>query len=89
MAVERSPSGLRDALFELLDGIRSGTVTTKQARMQCEIASRIIDTGRLELQAIQAARQGLELAAMLAGSPARIGPGGDYDVEVDAEEYDV
>jgi hypothetical protein len=81
--VTRSPSGLRDALFELLDGVREGTIKKDVARMQCEIASRIIDTGRLELQSVQAARQGLELAAMLGGhvSEVRMIEAGDMEDE--------
>lgn len=85
MAVERTPSGLRDALFDLLDGVRNGTVPPKKAKLQCEIAARIIDTGRLELQTVQAARQGLELAALL-GSTAPLGlpPGGEVGTDADA-----
>lgn len=81
MATERSPAGLRDALFDLLDKVRSGEVSPKKARVQCEIAAKIIDTGRLELQTIEAARKGLELAAFLNDSPQanRLLPGGEDD----------
>lgn len=84
MAVERSPSGLREALFDLLDGLRGGSVSPRQAKIQCEIAAKIIDTGRLELQTVQAARQGLELAAMLAGAPAQLVAGDGYEEGEDA-----
>lgn len=75
MSVERTPSGLRDALFDLMDGVRSGEVSARKAKIQCDIAARIIDTGRLELQTVEAARKGLELAAILGGEPDRLGPG--------------
>lgn len=79
MAVERTPSGLRDALFDLLDSVRDGSVSPRRAKIQCDIAARIIETGRLELQTIQAARQGLELAALLSGGePARLLPKAGY-----------
>ena len=72
--ISRSPQGLRDALFELLDGLRNGDVTARQARVQCEVAARIIDTGRLEVAMVTAAREGLELAEMIAGSDTRLLP---------------
>lgn len=65
---ERTAHGLREMLFDLLDGLRDGTISTRKARVQCEVAARIIDTGRLELAMVQAARQGLELAAMIEGN---------------------
>lgn len=77
MAVERSPSGLREALFDLLDNVRSGEVSPRKAKIQCDIAGKIIETGRLELQTVQAARQGLELAALLGSEPAQLSSGGD------------
>ena len=79
MAVNRTPSGLRDALFDLLDDVRSGNVTPRRAKIQCDIAARIIDTGRLELQTVQAARQGLELAAMLHAAPVQMLQSGSED----------
>lgn len=58
---QRTADGLRDALFDLLDGLREGTVKQSQARVQCEVAKQIIETVKMELTQIAVLRQNLEL----------------------------
>ncbi len=58
--VERSAEGLRDALFDELNLLRTGEATTAHARALANVARLIIETARLELQAIQEVRRSTE-----------------------------
>lgn len=58
----RTPAGLRETLFETMDQFLEGKIPRRNAQVVCEIAKQIVETGRLELQTIQAAKLGLELA---------------------------
>lgn len=49
-AVPRTALGLRDALFDEINGLRNGTVTTQRARVMAQIAHRVIEATRLEVQ---------------------------------------
>ena len=40
--------GLRDRLFDLLDGVRSGEVEVETAKTMVRVADSIIDTARVE-----------------------------------------
>ena len=48
-ATERTSRGLRNALFEQLDLLRSGEVTPTQARAVASIATQILNSARLEI----------------------------------------
>lgn len=52
-AVERTAEGLRDALFDELNLLRSGEATTNHARALANVARLILESARLELQEIQ------------------------------------
>jgi hypothetical protein len=41
-------NGLRDRLFDLLDGVKSGSVDLDTAKTAVQVADRIIDTARVE-----------------------------------------
>jgi hypothetical protein len=56
-AVERSAEGLRDALFDELNLLRSGEATTGHARALCNVARLIVETARLEVQQLKEVRQ--------------------------------
>lgn len=64
-AVSRTAPGLRNALFDLLDGLRAGTVKPSQARAQCEVAQRIMETVRMEAGEIAVLEAGLALERRL------------------------
>ncbi len=52
--IERTAEGLRDALFDELNLLRTGETTTAHARALANVARLIIDTARLELQHVKA-----------------------------------
>jgi hypothetical protein len=43
-------NGLRDRLFDLLDGVKSGSVDLDTAKTAVQVADRIIDTARVETE---------------------------------------
>jgi len=47
----KNTSGLRDALFEQLDGLRNGTTTPQQAKAVSSLASQIVSVTKLEMEA--------------------------------------
>ena len=47
---EKSTTGLRDSLFEVLDGLRNGTVDTQSANSMAKISTQILQTAKLELE---------------------------------------
>src|SRR4051812_41461890 len=49
-AVERSAKGLRDAIFDEIDGLRAGTITPSHARAVANLVRQCIDAARLDLQ---------------------------------------
>lgn len=49
--IERSSAGLRDALFDELDGLRDGSVNATKANATAKIASAIVDTVTMEIAA--------------------------------------
>lgn len=51
--VERSAEGLRDALFDELNLLRTGEATTAHARAMANVARLIIESARLELMAVK------------------------------------
>lgn len=70
--VERSAEGLRDALFDELNLLRTGETTTAHARALANIARLIIETARLELQTlkeIKRANESLKLGSDVDASP--------------------
>lgn len=49
--VDRNSAGLRDALFDELDGLRDGSVNATQANATAKIAAAIVDTVTMEMNA--------------------------------------
>lgn len=47
----KNTHGLREALFEQLDGLRNGTTTPQQAKAVSSIASQIVSVTKLEMEA--------------------------------------
>jgi hypothetical protein len=43
-------NALRDRLFDLLDGVKSGSVDLETAKTAVQVADRIIDTARVETE---------------------------------------
>jgi hypothetical protein len=73
--IKRTTEGLRDALFDVLEGMRAGTVTPNQAIAAAKVACQIINTARIEIEYLEvvsrAAATGLpapSLGAMQLGS---------------------
>jgi hypothetical protein len=52
-AIERTAEGLRDALFDELNLLRSGEATTGHARALANIARLILESARLEIQELK------------------------------------
>lgn len=51
--VERTAEGLRDALFDELNLLRSGEATTGHARALANLARLVLESARLEIQEIR------------------------------------
>lgn len=49
--VARTSAGLRDALFDELDGLRDGSVNATKANATAKIAGAIVDTVTMEMTA--------------------------------------
>jgi hypothetical protein len=49
--IARTSAGLRDALFDELDGLRDGSVNATQANATAKIAGSIVDTVNMEMAA--------------------------------------
>lgn len=49
LPVARNSAGLRDALFDELDGLRNGSTNPAKASATAKLATGIIDTVRMEL----------------------------------------
>ena len=47
--IARTSAGLRDALFDELDGLRAGTTNPGKANATAKLADQIINTVRMEL----------------------------------------
>ena len=65
--VARTSAGLRDALFDELDGLRDGTVNATKANATAKIASAIVDTVSMEMAAFKLMRK-------------PVSPEGDYKI---------
>jgi hypothetical protein len=52
-AIERTAEGLRDALFDELNLLRSGEATTGHARALAGVARLILESARLEIQELK------------------------------------
>lgn len=48
--VIRTSAGLRNALFDELDGIRNGTSNTARANAVAKLAGQLVETVRMELE---------------------------------------
>lgn len=48
--IERNAKGLRDAIFDEIDALRAGEVTSAHARAIANLVRQCIDAARLELQ---------------------------------------
>lgn len=49
-AIPKTTEGLREALFDEINGLRDGTTTPTRARLICQAAARIIDSIRVQIQ---------------------------------------
>lgn len=49
--VTRTSAGLRDALFDAIDGIRAGRLDASKANATARLAAEIVNTARLEIEA--------------------------------------
>lgn len=47
-------NGLRDRLFDLLDGVKGGSVDVERAKTMVRVADSIIDTARVENEFLRA-----------------------------------
>lgn len=54
--VSRTSSGLRDAIFDELDAIRSGTSNPTKANAVAKLAASIVETVRMEVEVEKYAR---------------------------------
>lgn len=61
MSVSRSAHGLREAMFDVLDQLRSGEISHRQAKAQIETAKAIFLTVELERKEVQLMREQIEL----------------------------
>ena len=61
MSVSRTVPGLRDAMFDVLDKLRSGKITQRAARVQLETAKTICLTVHTEAKELQVFQQQIEL----------------------------
>lgn len=59
--VDRSASGMRDAMFDVLDQLRAGHISTRQARAQMEAVKSVCLTLHYERQEVQLVREQIEL----------------------------
>lgn len=50
LPVPRTAEGLRDALFDEINGIRAGTTTPQRARAVAQLAGQVIDSLRVQIQ---------------------------------------
>ena len=48
--IPRTAEGLRDALFDEINGLRKGTTDVNRARVISQLAHRIIEAARLSIQ---------------------------------------
>lgn len=53
MKVDRTTHGLREAMFDLLEGLREGRVSLSQARVQVEVAKAVCLTVVCERQELE------------------------------------
>lgn len=49
--VVRTTRGVRDRLFDVLDGLRDGTITPQEAQASARVVQQIHNTTRLEIEA--------------------------------------
>ena len=46
----RSSEGLRDALFDALDGLNNGTTTAQEAQAVCKVCAQVINSVNAEIE---------------------------------------
>ena len=61
MSVSRTVPGLRDAIFDVLDQLRSGEITPRAARVQLETAKTICLTVACEYRELQVFQKQIEI----------------------------
>jgi hypothetical protein len=69
---EPTAVGLRGALFETLDGLREGSTKPREAKAICEVASRILETVRVEMVELEIVSKSIELQALMGDAAARV-----------------
>ena len=48
--IPKTTEGLRDALFDEINALRAGTSNPQQARALCQLADKVIDSIRVQIQ---------------------------------------
>ncbi len=75
--VERTSAGLRDALFDELDSIRSGESNATRANAVAKLAGSVVDTVRMEIEVQKHARHVVskvdEASPNTMGEPIKLG----------------
>jgi len=61
MKVQRTAHGLRDAMFDVLDDLREGNISARQAKVQMEAAKAVCMTIEYERQELAVVRDQIEL----------------------------
>lgn len=56
--IKRTMDGLREAMFDIIDGVRNGTVAAKDAKEACNAARVILESIDTQLTVIATAEQG-------------------------------
>lgn len=53
MATKNKMEGLRNHLFETIEGLRDGSITNDKAKAICEVSQVIINSAKVELEFIK------------------------------------
>lgn len=70
--VARTSAGLRDALFDALDGLRSGTTNAATANAVAKLADQVVQTVHMELAVQKHASTAKATATMTPALPAPV-----------------
>lgn len=70
--IPKTGAGLRDALFDEINMLRAGKVSTEHARALANLVRQVLDAARLDLQYRKAIEGGDTLALGSAGDKKRI-----------------
>ncbi len=71
--IERTSSGLRDALFDELDALRAGVSNPAKANATAKLANGVIDTVKMELEVQRHAERFKNITETALGKPIAFG----------------